>query len=213
MVSLKQFRWAAMAIAFLATFAAPAAAQQLTYPGGDTLLVQNDGALHGAQFNHSIRYDLSVGGVVEFTDGPDDLYTGVQATYLVKRINGDASQASIIATAGIGDIVTRPGGLAGYAQLSGEWFDRRHFLSYAARVTKVEDRDAQLRQVARVGVAPWVAKNGAVQPFLAIQIDRFDGPREEWRATPFIRMVRGATLAEIGVNSNGGLLANLLFLF
>lgn len=204
---------AGIVLGCLCGIAPPALAQQLTYPGGDTLLIQNDGRLHGVQFNHSVRYDLSIGGVVEFEDGPDEVYTGVQATYLIKRINGDSSQTSFIATAGIGDIATRGGGVAGYTQVSGEWFDRRHFVSYAARLTLVDDRDAQLRQVARAGIAPWVAKDGAIQPFIAVQVDRFDGPREEWRATPFIRMVRGATLAEVGVNTNGGVLANLLFLF
>lgn len=194
--------------------AAPAAAQQLTNPDGQTLVIQNDGAVHAAEFNYSLHYDLAIGPVVSFEDGPDVGFGGVQLTYLVKRINGDFSQFNIVANAGIG-VEDGPGQsrVAGFAQGSATYMTRRAFVSYALRASFAENSDVGLRQVGRVGIAPYVAKQGHIQPFLAMQIDRFDGPRAEWRATPYVRLIKDAALVEVGVNSNGGVLANFVYLF
>lgn len=188
-------------------------AQQLSYPDGQTLVIQNDGAVHSAQFNYSLRNDLAVGVISEFVDGPDSVFIGGQVTYLLKREIGDKSQLNIIASGGAGYINGPVDGASGFIQISGDYASRRLFASYAIRSRFTEDSEAALRQTARLGISPYLAQSKKIQPFIAIQVDRFDGPSDRWRATPFVRLIKGSAVAEFGVNTDGGIMANLVLLF
>lgn len=188
-------------------------AQQLSYPDGQTLVIQNDGAVHSAQFNYSLRDDLAVGVVSEFVDGPDSIFIGGQVTYLVKRVIGEKSQFNVIATGGVGHISGPVDGASGFLQLSGDYASRRLFTSYTIRAVFAEGTEAALRQTARLGVSPYLAQSNKLQPFIAIQVDRFDGPNDRWRATPFVRLIKGPAIGELGVNTDGGVMANFILLF
>lgn len=188
-------------------------AQQLSYPDGQTLVIQNDGPVHSAQFNYSLRNDLAVGVFSEFVDGPDSIFIGGQVTYLLKRVIGDKSQFNAIVSGGAGHISGPVDGVSGFIQISGDYASRRMFTSYAIRSRFTEEANTALRQTARFGVSPFLAKSKKIQPFVAIQVDRFDGPNDRWRATPFARLIKGGAVAEFGVNTDGGVMANLVFLF
>ena len=177
-------------------------AQQLSYPDGQTLVIQNDGAVHSAQFNYSLRNDLAVGVISEFVDGSDSVFIGGQATYLLKRVIGDKSQLNIIASGGAGYINGPVDGASGFLQISGDYASRRLFTSYAIRSRFTEGVDTALRQTARFGISPYLAQSNKIQPFITIQVDRFDGPNEQWRATPFVRLIKGPAVAEFGVNTD-----------
>ncbi len=194
--------------------ASDAYAQQLSYPGGQTLVVQNNGSQHSAEFNHSIRYNISVGGVIRYNDNNDDIFIGPQATWLVKRLNGKSSQANFIMSSSIGNLRSNGAdNLSGSIQISADYINTKSFIAYASRATFVNDREAQYRQTLRGGIALHRPRDGKLQPFLALQLDRFDGIRDDWQASPFIRMVKGSVVGEIGVNDKGGILANLVILF
>lgn len=196
---------------------ASAHAQQLSYPDGQTLVIQNDGAVHSAQFNYSLRDDLAVGVFSEFVDGPDTIFIGGQLTYLVKRVTGDKSQFNVIVSGGAGHISgpsdDHVDGASAFLQLSGDYASRRLFSSYAIRGRLTQGADTALRQTARLGVSPYLAQSNKLQPFIAIQVDRFDGPNDRWRATPFVRLIKGPAVGELGVNTDGGVMANLIILF
>ncbi len=199
---------------FITLMPPSAKAQQLSYPGGQTLVIQNQGSQRSAEFNHSIQYDVSIGGLVEYNDESDAFFIGPQATWLVKRINGDASQANFIISGGIGNLSDNGNDrVSGFVQVAADTISTKHFLAYSARAILVEERDTQIRQTVRGGIALYPPTKGRIQPFIALQVDRFDGPLDAWRAAPFIRLVKDAFVGEIGINDDGGLIANLVVLF
>jgi len=200
-------------ITAMAAFAAPAAARPVSYPGGVTVIVENDDDMNSVLVHYTPRRDYAIGLRVEHIDALDAVLVGPQLNYLVKRWNGADSQANVYLFAAAGPVIGDVTKVGGFTEIATDWENRRLFASYLARVTLVDDAETQLRQSARIGVAPYVAEAGALHTWLMLQLDRFDGRGEEWRLTPLVRVFKGNFLGEAGVSLDGAPLVNVTYRF
>lgn len=203
----------AITVAALCGFASPVEARPVSYPGGVTIITENDGVRNFVLLHYTPRADYSVGLRIEHIDDIDATLIGPQVNYLVKRWNGEDSQANIYVFAGVGGVTGDVEGPAGFVTVSSDWETRQLFVSYAARGVFIDDVEDQLRQTARAGFAPYVAEAGGLHTWIMVQVDRFDGRNDDWKVTPLLRFFKGSALAEVGVSLDGDPLVNFTYRF
>jgi len=180
--------------------ATPAEARPVSYPGGWTVMQMNDGDRSTAHIHYSPTFQDSIGLYTERNWEGDFQFTGLQYNRLIKRWNGDNSQANLYGKlgAGIADpFGPESGELAGFVGVAADWETRRWFTSYEARGWDL-GYDREFKQSARLGVAPYIGDYGDLHTWLMVQVDHKPEGDEPITTTPLVRFFYGVQLVEIG---------------
>lgn len=191
-------------------------ARPVSYPGGWTVMQANDADKHSLHLHYSPTKDYSIGYKAEYWRDEDWQFHGLQLNNLIKRWNGQASQANFYLKSGLGvaysdyqafDHRLEPAAFTGIAL---DWEDRRYFTSYENHLYYAGDIDRFYHQSARVGIAPYIGNYGDLHTWLILQVDHAPADRDKITFTPMVRLFKSETLVEAGMSDNGDILFNFI---
>ena len=177
-----------------------AEARPVSYPGGWTVMQQNNGDFSSLHVHWSPTASDSIGVYTERNWGEDYQFTGLQYNRLLKRWNGPGSQANTYLKLGAGQ--ADPFGpedaeFSAFAEFTADWETRRWFTSYSARAIDWGE-EASVRHAARLGVAPYIGDYGDLHTWLMLQVENQPESDEPITTTPLVRFFYGVQLVEIG---------------
>lgn len=194
--------------------ASVAQARPVSFPDGWMLMQTSDAFEHSASLSYSPTARDAVGVVSDYMQQEKAWFHGATYNRLLWRRNTEDSQANLYALTSAGvvrhDGRHYAGGSVGFAA---DWETRRYFTSFENRLMLSEGIDEPYMQKARVGIAPVIMPYDAVHPWLMLQVDHRPGMRQEWTATPLVRLFQQAWLGEFGVSNHGDVLANFTYQF
>jgi hypothetical protein len=189
-------------------------ARPVSYPGGATSMIMNDGNTNSIHIHYSPTATYSVGYKGEYWRKDDYMINAIQLNNLVKRWNGADSQANVYLKSGVGVATPLSGpdegdtGLAAFTGMGADWETRRYFTSYENRVTHAGDINDFFTQSARVGVAPYIGDYGDLHTWLMVQVDHKPEGKDPVTVTPLVRLFKGINLVEAGISNQGDVLFN-----
>jgi hypothetical protein len=187
-------------------------ARPVSYPGGWTLIWNTTGVGDSLLFHYSPTAKYSLGGLIERNRDLNTIFYGGQYTRLLKRWNTRDSQTNLYFTSGLGaafnsgsDDFTPNGNaqIAGFLKASADWETRRLFTSYSVRGNFVDTIPDRFEQVARLGVAPYVADYGKLHTWLMVEIAHRPENEDELSVTPFVRFFKSRFMFEAGISDRG----------
>lgn len=192
-------------------------ARPVSYPGGWTLMLMNDGDKNSAHVHYSPTAKTSVG--YKFEDWRDKELTinAVQMNNLLKRWNKKDSQANLYLKSGVGVAYSDAGDFdgeiapAGFTGIAADWENRRFFTSYENRFTEAGKIDDFYQQSGRVGWAPYEGDYGDLHTWLILQVDHSPESKDHFTVTPLVRFFKNVHLLEAGMNNRGEVLFNYVF--
>ena len=169
-----------------------------------------------AHYSPTVNYSL--GPAYENFHGVERKNLNLQLNNLLYRRNTKLSQANLylLSQAGIAfnDDTTDPNLTS---TLSGDWETRRFFTSYMLQGRYADSFDSgSLHQVARVGIAPYIADYGSLHTWLMLQAEHHPHEEDseyEFVITPLLRFFKGDYLAEFGINSESDAILNFVIRF
>lgn len=199
------------------TATAAAQARPVSYPGGWTVMLNNNGDKNSGHVHYSPTAKTSIGYRYEhWRDKEYDIHAA-QMNNLLKRWNEEDSQANAYLKSGVG-IVDGKGGdydgetdLAAFTGLALDWENRRFFTSYENRYTYAGDLDDFYQQSARVGVAPYIGDYGDLHTWLMVEVEHSPESAETFTVTPLVRLFKDVHLVEAGMNNHGEALFNYTY--
>jgi hypothetical protein len=209
-------------------FAPAAQARPVSYPGGWTLMLRNDAFQNSAHVHYTLDPAHSVGLRVRYDRGEDFTFTGAQLNRLMKRWNAPDSQANLYFRLGAGQAVDnidrddlrvkRASDGAVFLGLSGDWETRRYFVSASAEYWDNGRFGDASNYHARLGIAPYVANTGALHSWIMVEghhRPESDGLQSEDNlgASLILRLFKGPSLLELGVDDQGEALLNYIHRF
>ena len=122
---MKYLPIAGLALASGLVLNAPSAeARPVSYPGGWTVMQMNDGDMSSLHVHYSPTFQDSIGLYTERNWGKDWQFTGLQYNRLVKRWNGENSQANLYFKAAAGhteNLETGQKDLGGFLGVAADW--------------------------------------------------------------------------------------------
>ena len=160
----------------------------------------------------------SFGLVYEDYHGRDRWDVDFQWNHLLSRKNTRFSQANVYAKTQLGVANgVFDAQFNGNFALAADWETRRYFLAYETGLEYADDYDdGSFHQMARVGIAPYVAEYGSLHTWLMLQVEHHPDELDDNRqliVTPLVRFFIDDYLTEFGVNTNGDLLFNFIIRF
>lgn len=194
--------------------AVPAQARPISYPGGWTIMQNNDRDVHSLHVHYSPTARHSIGLKEEYRRDSESLFTGAQFNYLLKRWNKPSEQANLYFKSGLGVAHSDLGAfdneteLAGFAGIAADWETRRYFVSYETRYYDAGKIEDSWMQKARLGVAPYVADYGDIHTWFMIEVEHEPEDHREVTVTPLVRFFKDVYLMEAGINNAGDVLFN-----
>lgn len=208
---------AVLAVLVLLTGMANAEARPVSYPGGVTSMIMNNGDANSWHLHYSPTAKYSLGLLNQYQRNEDYWLSALQGNVLLKRWNNKDSQANLYLKTGVGAAHSFSGENDGetdpavFTGIAADWENRRFFTSYENRYTEAGDIDDFYQQKARVGVAPYVADYGSLHTWFMIEFEHEPEREDKFTVTPLVRFFKGDHLVEAGVSDEGDVLFNWVY--
>jgi hypothetical protein len=175
-------------------------ARPVSYPGGWTVLQNNDAMANSLWVHYSPTARYSVGYFGDYDRAEERTAHTLRATRLVRRWNEKASQGNLYAWGAAGAALAGDGGPAegaGQAGVSADWETRRVFVMGEAKAAQIGAKtDAQF--AGRLGFAPYVGDYGDLHLWLMLQVQNKPTAAEPLVTTPMARLFWDVNLIELG---------------
>lgn len=213
------FRFLMLSVLGLCVFAATGQARPVSYPGGVTVMVMNNGDRNSLHIHYSPTALYSVGYLSEYWRDSETTLQMLQVNNLLKRWNKPDSQANIYLKSGIGMAYSDYGDfdhdsdVAAFTGIAADWESRRFFVSYANRYNDFGQMGDFYMQSGRVGVAPYIGDYGDIHSWLMLEVDHNPESSEPLTVTPLVRFFKGVHLLETGMSNKGDVLFNYIVRF
>lgn len=194
--------------------AVPVQARPVSYPGGWTGMIMNDGDKNSAHIHYSPTVKMSLGYKGEYWREGEYTINALQMNNLLKRWNQKESQGNLYLKSGLGIASDMRGNFAddheaaGFTGIAVDWENRRFFTSYENRYTEAGDIANGFRQSTRIGVAPYIGNYGDLHTWMMLQVDHNPEGKEKVTVTPLLRFFKGVNLMEAGISNQGDVLFN-----
>ncbi len=189
-------------------------ARPVSYPGGWTTMIMNNGDRHSLHLHYSPTAKYSLGYKLEYWRDGDYTINTLQMNNLLKRWNMPDAQANLYLKSGVGVAYSDNGNfdgetdLAAFTGIAADWENRRFFTSYENRYTEAGDIDDFYMQSARVGVAPYIGDYGDLHTWLMLEVEHTPEAEDNFTVTPLVRLFKDVHLIEAGVSNHGDVLFN-----
>ncbi|RKQ69765.1 hypothetical protein DES40_2574 [Litorimonas taeanensis] len=202
------------------TSALSAQARPVSYPDAWTLMVKNDSDQNSIHAHYTIDTQHSLGLRLRYDREGDFLFTGVQANRLMKRWNKRDSQANIYGRIALGLVqdekpsqIAQKDDEALFLGVSGDWETRRYFVSASAEYWDNGQYGDYSSYHGRLGIAPYIANTGALHTWLMIEAHNRPESQDKTGASAIVRLFKGPSLLELGVDDKGEPLINYIHRF
>ena len=198
----------------LSIFASTAWSRPVSYPGGITSIVSNNGDAHSALIHYSPSRHYAIGLRSEYRRAPEYVLTSVQLNNLLKRWNNKSSQANVYLKSGIGVADRNSSQFSDHTEaafftgLAFDWETRQHFFSYENRFVEAGDLGDFYVQRSRIGFAPYIADYGALHTWLMLEVEHEPEDEDTFTVTPIIRFFKDVHLVELGLSNHNDALFN-----
>ncbi len=197
----------------------PAWSRPVSYPGGFTAELVNNGSQHSALFHYSPTAKYSIGLRNEYRREGEYKLTSAQLNYLIKRWNKKDSQANLYLKSGVGYADRNSSqfednsSVAGFSGLAADWESRRYFISYENRYIEAGSVDDGFMQSAKIGVAPYIADYGDLHSWFMVAVDHEPENEDTFTVTPLVRFFKDVYLVEAGISNHSDVLLNMTIRF
>mgnify|MGYP006096030017 FL=1 len=191
-------------------------ARPVSYPGGWTVMLKNDGNINRMHTHFSPTHKLSLGYNLEYWHDEEFIFNSLQVNNLLKRWNEKNSQANFYLKSGIGlaysdkfefDGETK---LSAFTGISYDWENRSYFIKYQNRYTDAGKIYDAFMQSIIFGVAPYEGNFGDLHTWLMLKIEHKPENKENFEITPLFRFFKNVHLLELGLNDRGKFLFNYI---
>ncbi len=191
-----------------------AGARPVSYPGGWTSMLMNNGDMHSFHLHYSPTARYSIGLRSAYHRNEDYWHNAFQLNNLLKRWNNPDSQANLYLKSGIGAAYSDAGKFDGeidpaaFTGIATDWEDRRYFISYENRYIEAGDIYDGFHQKARAGIAPYIGDYGDLHTWLMLEVEHEPEDDNKFTVTPLVRFFKGVHLMETGISDQGDVLFN-----
>lgn len=163
------------------------------------------------------RDALGAGALWMRSDDKQRTRTFSEATYtrLVKRWNGEHSQANVWFVAGVGPVTgndfegTRTMWAPG---LSADYETTRFYVAAAARLYRAPQINHDFA-MARIGFSFYEVDYDEVQPWLVLEARRMRGLSDKTEITPMLRLIHNRYFVDVGFNNAKQGRVNVMYIF
>lgn len=189
-------------------------ARPVSYPGGWTSMLMNNGDMHSLHLHYSPSARYSVGFLSAYHRGDDFWHNTVQVNNLLKRWNNPESQANLYLKSGLGIAYSDAGEFDGetdpavFTGIAADWEDRRYFVSYENRYLEAGDINDHFKQKARIGIAPYIGDYGDLHTWMMLEVEHEPEDDDSFTVTPLVRLFKDVHLIEAGVSDRGDVMLN-----
>ncbi len=186
----------------------------VSYPGGITADMNNNGDEHSLLLHYSPTAKYSLGIRSEYRRAGEYLLTSFQLNNLVKRWNKKDSQMNFYIKSGIGyadrnsSRLKDDSSVAIFSGIAGDWESRQYFMAYENRYLEGGSLDDFFMQKVRVGMAPYIADYGALHTWLMVEVEHKPESEDTITLTPLVRFLKDVHKVEAGISSNRDVLFN-----
>lgn len=186
-----------------------AQAKPIPYKGGWMIMQENytrENLFHAV---YGLSPDMSAGLSTEWFKDKGYWLHSAQFNYLAYRKNMPDAQMNIFLMSGVGaglkNDVAHP---AAWSGILADYETRRIFISYDNNYTYANTIESSFTQKARFGVAPYIGAFDDLHTWAMIQLEHYPDGKDEFVATPLIRLFKDNYLVELGYSTNSRLLLN-----
>ena len=197
-------------------------ARPISYPDSWTFMQKHNWEKTTVHVHYSPNAKNSMGYLGAYYQKENDRLHALQWNHLVFRNNEKKSQSNLYSKIHLGRLekaISEKNVFHGAFNLSYDWETRKHFFLYTAEVEYTDDNEVEstsFHQIARIGIAPYVAPYGEIHTWFMLQFEHHPDDLDSdnhFIITPMVRFFKGDYLCEIGLNSNNQLLFNSIIRF
>lgn len=195
--------------------AATVAAHPVAFEGAYQLMLGTAGSVQNLEFYRSYSAHAAWGlHAMRFEDDEEEIFTGLQHNWLLKRWNLPSAQANVYAGLG-GGLAGEVGGGAspgGIGFFRTDYETRRIYTAFDAKWVESDDVSRGVFSAA-VGIAPYKAEFDQLNTWLILQVEHVTGMEDELDIIPKVRLFKGQYFLELGSTLRGQPIVNVMIHF
>jgi hypothetical protein len=195
--------------------AASAAAHPVAFEGAYQLMLGSSGSIQNLELYRSYSSKAAWGlHAMRFEDDEDEIFTGLQHNWLLKRWNLSAAQANVYAGLGAGmagevGIGASPAGVGFFRT---DYETRRIYTAFDAKWIESADVSRGVFSAA-AGIAPYKAEFDQLNTWLILQAEHVTGMNDKLDIIAKVRFFKGPYFLELGSTLRGQPVINFMIHF
>ncbi len=175
-------------------FAATSAAHPVAFEGAYQLMFGTAGEVQNLEFYQSYSAQAAWGlHAMRFEDDEDEIFTGIQHNWLLKRWNLPSAQANVYTGLGAGLAGEVGNGAlpAAIGFFRADYETRRIYTAFDAKWVESDDVSRGVFSVA-AGIAPYKAEFDQLNTWLILQLEHVTGMEDNLEIIPKVRFFKAA---------------------
>ena len=198
--------------------AATAVAHPVAFEGANQLMIGTVGSVQNFEFYRSYTAQAAVGlHAMRFEGDEDEIFTGLQHNWLLKRWNLPSAQGNVYVGLGAGvagEVDAGVSGLspAGIGFFRADYETRRVYTAVDAKWIESADVSRGVFS-ASAGIAPYLAEFDQLNTWLILQVEHVTGMEDTLDIIPKVRFFKGAYFLELGSTLSGKPVVNFMIHF
>jgi hypothetical protein len=195
--------------------AATAAAHPVAFEGAYQLMFGTAGNVQNLEFYRSYSARAAWGlHAMRFDEDEDEVFTGLQHNWLLKRWNLPSAQANVYTGlgAGVAGEVSNGASPAGIGFFRADYETRRIYTAVDAKWVESADVSRGVFS-ASAGIAPYKAEFDQLNTWLILQVEHVTGMEDTIDIIPKVRLFKGPYFLELGSTLTGKPVVNFMIHF
>ena len=195
--------------------AAGAGAHPVAFEGAYQLMFGTAGAVQNFELYRSYSAKAAWGvHAMRFEDDGQEVFTGLQHNWLLKRWNLPAAQANVYTGLGAGAAGEVGDGVspAGFGFFRADYETRRVYTALDAKWVESAEVSRGVFSAA-LGIAPYKAEFDQLNTWIILQAEHVTGMEDRLEIIPKLRFFKGPYFFEIGSTLRGEPVANFMIHF
>lgn len=208
-----------LALLVLSMMAQPVWCRPVSYPGGITADLNNNGDEHSLLLHYSPSAKYSLGVRSEYRRSNEYALVAIQLNNLIKRWNKKDSQMNLYIKSGVGfadrnsSRFNDDSSMAVFSGVAGDWESRQLFVGYENRFLEAGDVDNFFMQKVRLGIAPYIADYGELHTWFMLEVEHKPEHADNFTVTPVLRFFKDVHRVELGISNHRDALFNWVVRF
>lgn len=205
-------------ILILSFFSLELNTRPISYPGGWTVIQNNELETNSFLLHYSPSPKYSVGSFSNYFREKKYLFEGLRVNFLLKRLNKKKSQTNLYFKTNLGKTFftqqkINDQKLSFTTGLAFDWETRKYFVKYENSYSDFGKIDNFFKQNIKVGMAPYLANFGQLHTWAMIQLDHRPGETDTFTLTSLVRLFKYSYMLELGISNTLKPLVNIAIRF